>query len=190
MVKNTIKISYFYMAAAAMVVLDQVTKIIVKNTMELGEKIPLLGEFAILHYIENPGMAFGIRFGGRWFFAIFSFVAMIVLIVYLYRSRFGEKSLVYALTLILGGAVGNLIDRALYGRVVDFMDVDFFDIPAFEAMGYYFHGMTRWPVFNVADSCVSIGMVILIYYMWRYGEKKKPKQDVKDNEQTADPEGE
>jgi signal peptidase II len=64
---------------------------------------------------------------------------------------------------IMGGAFGNLIDRALFGKVIDFLDVEFFDIPSFEVFGYYFRGMDRWPIFNVADMAVSIGFVLITY---------------------------
>lgn len=151
--------------AGSLVVLDQMTKIIVKNSMAYGESIPVLGDFFKFTFIENPGMAFGLRFGGRWFFAIFSLVAAFAIIYFIWETRNSHTSLRIALTLILGGAVGNLIDRMRFGRVVDFFDVDFIDIPSFVLGPLHFSGMARWPIFNVADSCVFIGMVFLIYYM-------------------------
>ena len=130
------------------IALDQVTKILTKKNMYLGQSEELIGDFIKFTYIENPGMAFGIQIGNKTFFTIFSIFASLVVFVYLVRTR-GDKIFVkFALSLILGGAIGNLIDRILYGAVVDFIDVGI--------------GQLRWPVFNVADSSVSIGMIILI----------------------------
>ena len=118
--------------------------------MPYGTSRPILGDFFRLTYIENSGMAFGIDVGGKLFFSLFSLVASIAIIVYLYRVRTAPLGFRIALAMILGGAVGNLIDRMFYGvffgygplfygRVVDFFDVDFFDIDLF---GYQ---LSRWP---------------------------------------------
>lgn len=133
-----------------------------------GTSFPVLGEFLRFTYIENPGMAFGIDIGGKLFFSLFSVAASAAILVYLYRAR--EEPLMFrlSLALILGGAVGNLIDRVFYGvifneaplfygRVVDFIDVDFFNVSIF---GYSLH---RWPVFNIADASVTCGVLILIF---------------------------
>jgi signal peptidase II len=163
---------------AAIVVLDQVTKVLVKGIsvpslgisvdgMRYGESIPVIGEFFRLTYIENPGMAFGISFGGKPFFAVISIVASIAIVLYLYHSRNEPLGFRLSLSMILGGAIGNLIDRVFYGvlfnnlplfqgRVVDFFDVDFFDI---NLLGYQ---LTRWPVFNIADASVTIGVILLL----------------------------
>jgi signal peptidase II len=133
----------------------------VKHWMVLHDSIPVLGTTVQLTYLENPGMAFGIRFfesypfWGRWFFSIVSVVASVGLIWYIYKMQ--RERLIYriSLTLILGGAMGNLVDRLMYGRVVDFVDVDIPDML----------GMQRWPVFNVADSAVVCGMIIMTAFV-------------------------
>lgn len=130
------------------VILDQATKGIIKAHFFINESIKVLGDFLRLTYIENSGMAFGIRIAGPWFFTLFSAIASLVIFYYLYKMRNERLLARMSLALILGGAIGNLIDRFLYGQVVDFIDIGF--------------GNTRWPVFNVADSAVSVGMVILI----------------------------
>ena len=162
------------------VLADQITKILVKGLwipwlgihivgLPYGFTRPLLGNFVRLTYIENPGMAFGIDVGGKLFFSIFSIVASIAIVVYLYRSRRDAPGFRLSLAMILGGAVGNLIDRVFYGvlfhdgqffygRVVDFLDVDFFDIKLFG------HQINRWPVFNVADAAVTIGVIMLLLF--------------------------
>lgn len=162
------------------VVVDQVTKLLVKGIsipslgiavegMPLASSRPVLGDFFRLTYIENPGMAFGIDVGGKLFFSLFSIVASIAIVAYLYHARTERLGLRVALAMILGGAVGNLIDRVFYGilfqgtplfhgRVVDFFDVDFFNI---NFLGYH---LSRWPVFNVADASVTVGVLLLLFF--------------------------
>lgn len=159
---------------------DQVSKLFVKGIsipwlgvsidgMRYGESRPILGDFFRLTYIENPGMAFGIDIGGKLFFSIFSVLASAAILLYLYRAREEPLGLRISLAMILGGAVGNLIDRVLYGvifgdaslfygKVVDFLDVDFFNI---NILGYH---LSRWPVFNIADAAVTIGVVLLLFF--------------------------
>jgi len=159
---------------------DQVSKLLVKGLhlpalgiswqgMPYGTSTLVLGDFFRLTYIENPGMAFGIDLGGRLFFSLFQILASIAILVYLYRLRSGSLGLRIALALIFAGAVGNLLDRVFYGvlyneaplfygRVVDFLDFDFFDISLF---GY---SITRFFVFNVADASVTIGVVLLLLF--------------------------
>ncbi len=162
------------------VIADQITKILVKGFsipflgvewegMYYGQTIPLIGDIVRLTYIENPGMAFGIDFGGKIFFALFSIIACIGIFWYLHTIRHERLRVRLPFAMILGGAFGNLIDRVFYGvlygeaplfrgAVVDFIDVIFFNINIF---GYE---MTRWPVFNIADSAVTIGVIILIIF--------------------------
>jgi signal peptidase II len=159
---------------------DQITKLFIKGFsipvlgihvkgMTLGTTVPVFGDFARLTYIENPGMAFGIDVGGKLFFSIFSVVASIGILFYLYKMRNERLLFRFSLAMILGGAVGNLIDRVFYGvlfndgglfygRVVDFIDVDFFNVNIF---GYH---LSRWPIFNIADSSVTIGVLILLIF--------------------------
>ena len=105
---------------------DQITKLLVKGVdipalgiswhgMPYGASRPVLGDFFRLTYIENPGMAFGIDLGGKPVFALFSLLASIAIIVYLYSARRSPLGFRVALAMILGGAIGNLIDRMFYG---------------------------------------------------------------------------
>ncbi|RMD95590.1 MAG: signal peptidase II [Calditrichaeota bacterium] len=130
------------------IVFDQATKLIIKSQFYLTESVKVFGDFVRLTYIENPGMAFGIKIAGPWFFTLFSIIASIIIFIYLYRMRREALLSRLSLALILGGAIGNLIDRFLYGRVVDFIDIGV--------------GHNRWPIFNIADSAVTLGMVLLI----------------------------
>jgi len=133
---------------AFVILLDQMAKVLVVKIFALGESIRILDDVVRFTYIENPGMAFGIRVGSRGFFTVFSALASLAILVYLVRMRHDSFYSRLALALILGGAIGNLLDRMMRGQVVDFIDVGF--------------GTTRWPVFNVADMAVTIGMILLI----------------------------
>ena len=161
------------------VLVDQISKFAVKGIsipfigVELagsayGSSTPILGDFLRLTYIENPGMAFGIDLGGKLFFSLFSIAASAGILFYLVRAKDENILFRMALALILGGAVGNLVDRVFYGvfynegplfygRVVDFIDVDFFNISLF---GYALH---RWPVFNIADASVTCGVFLMLF---------------------------
>ena len=166
--------------SGAILLADQVTKLLVKGVsipplgiawsgMTPGASRPILGDFFRLTFIENPGMAFGIDLGGKLFFSVVSLLATLGILYYLYRVRTERLGFRVALALVLGGAAGNLIDRAFYGllfgegplfygKVVDFLDLEFFDISLF---GYH---LSRWPVFNIADASVTIGVLLLLMF--------------------------
>lgn len=161
------------------VLADQATKLWIKGITlpsiglhvdgyQYGASTQVLGDFLRLTYIENPGMAFGIDVGGKLYFSIFSVLASAGILVYLLKARHERLAFRVALALILGGAVGNLIDRVFYGvlfqeaglfygRVVDFIDVDFFNVNLF---GYH---LSRWPVFNIADAAVTVGVLLMLF---------------------------
>lgn len=175
---------------ASVVCLDQVTKLLVKGFripflslyhegMQLGESIPVFGDLLRLTYIENPGMAFGIEVGGRLFITVFSILASIAIAWYLYRIRNESFVIRLSLALILAGAIGNLIDRVLYGvifgeaplfygKVVDFVDMDFFDL---NFLGIH---MTRWAVFNVADAAVTTGVLMMLLFHRKFTHVEEP----------------
>ncbi len=138
----------YYIISLIVIIFDQATKILTKKYMSLHDSREVLGDFVRLTFIKNPGMAFGIELGNKTLFTILSIIASIVIFIYLLKTKGDKKYVKTALALILGGAIGNLIDRVLYGSVVDFVDVGFGDL--------------RWPVFNVADAAVTVGMIILI----------------------------
>jgi len=131
------------------IVLDQISKITIKSRFNLHETYDALGSILRFVYVQNPGIAFGFHFSHAWFYATFAAIASLALLIYLYRMRHSRFAFRLALALILGGAIGNLIDRLAYGKVVDFIEIGFAD--------------WRWPyIFNVADIGVTMGMVILI----------------------------
>jgi signal peptidase II len=159
---------------------DQAAKLFIKGAsfpslgislagVPYGSSRPLLGNFLRLTYIENPGRAFGIDIGGKLFFSLFSIVASAAIVAYLYPARRESLGFRISLAMILGGALGNLIDRVFYGvifgdaplfygKVVDFLDMNFFDV---NILGYQ---LTRFPVFNIADASVTIGVILLLFF--------------------------
>ncbi len=145
--------------------LDQITKIFARIFLQPVHEVPILGNFFRLTYVENPGIAFGLRINNKIFFTILSVLAVVVIFYYLLLLK-NHRILRLAFALILGGAFGNLTDRFLYGKVVDFLDFEFFDvsIPSFSLLCFDFSGysMDRWPVFNVADIAVTLGMIMII----------------------------
>jgi len=159
--------------SGAILVLDQVTKFLVENTMTMHQSIDILPNVASLTYLRNTGAAFGFLAGARSslriaFFALVSSVA-IGCIVYLIRGlRPRQKVLILSLSLILGGAMGNLIDRLRLGEVIDFIDLHWYDV--------------HWPAFNVADSAISIGVVLLFIQMLRKGSFEDSKSGTRNAE--------
>jgi signal peptidase II len=130
-----------------LVILDQLTKALIRNAMVVGQSIPVIGNTLQLTYVENTGIAFGIPVAHPIIYIVLSIAASIGIFIYLLTHRHEGFIVQISLVLILSGAVGNLIDRILFGKVVDFVNVGF--------------GPHRWPVFNVADSVVVIGMGFL-----------------------------
>jgi signal peptidase II len=167
-----------HLIAGALVLLDQVTKLAVKGFslfgithegMYLGQSTPLLGDVVRLTYVENAGSAFGLEWGSaKVFLTIATLLITGGLFWYLTRIATSSIWLRIAVMLLLAGAAGNVIDRTFYGlffneaglflgSVVDFVQVDIPDVTIF---GQHW---THWPVFNVADSCVSVGIVLMLF---------------------------
>lgn len=143
--------------AVAVLVTDQVTKAIVERTMTLHETIPLLPFFS-LTYVRNTGAAFGILSGLPAALRLPLFLGVTTLAVaalgsYLRQVQDGQRWLVVALGGILGGAAGNLVCRVRYGEVVDFLHLHY--------------GGFDWPMFNVADSAISVGVAIVLLHSLR-----------------------
>ncbi len=137
---------------AVLVGADQLTKYWVRSNFVVGESIPVVGELLRLTYVQNPGVAFGLEPFSPTVLLIFGTLAAAALGGYLYILIRDHDVLKWPVFLFLCGAIGNSIDRGLLGSVTDFMDSDFPDFI-----------MERWPVFNIADSCVSIGIAILLW---------------------------
>ena len=133
------------------ILLDQGTKLAIDSSMKLYQSIPILPFFK-LTYVHNTGAAFSFlsEAGGwqRWFFAGLALAISCVIAVWLARLKQHETLLAVALALVLGGAIGNLIDRLAYGYVIDFLDV--------------YYQTWHWPAFNIADSAITLGVILML----------------------------
>jgi len=156
--KNSLK---FYLIFAILIILsvviDQITKVITTN-----KSIKIIGDFLQIYYTENTGVAFSFLSGKSWIFIPVSIISVIILIVLFILKK--QKSMLFtiSLSLIVGGAVGNVIDRVVLGYVRDFIYFNFF--PA---------------IFNFADSCVTIGTILLLVYLvFFFGKEVKNEKNI------------
>ncbi|MBI3753933.1 MAG: signal peptidase II [Deltaproteobacteria bacterium] len=151
------KYKTFILISLIVVILDQLTKAVITNYLILHQSIEVISGFFNITYIRNPGAAFGLfRNGGAFFRALFlTGISIVALIVVFLVYRKIENNLPYriALSLIAGGAVGNLIDRVRFGEVTDFLDV--------------YIGRYHWPAFNVADSAITIGVFLAVFSLYK-----------------------
>lgn len=169
------------------VVVDQATKVWVKLSMLPHESIRVIGDFFKFTFTENPGMAFGLSLGSKLFLTVFSIVATFLIFGYLWHVRKGPNGYRVALALILGGAVGNIIDRVfygviwnygdlLYGNVVDFIHFDVWKGVISESIpligGRYF---AIFPIGNIADLAIIAGVAIIIIFQRRFHNEMNPK---------------
>ena len=144
---------------AAIVALDQWSKWMIKTSYNLYQSEPIIEGFFYFTYVTNDGMAFGLSFpGGKTILLIVTITLTGVIMWMLWKEKNSHNLIRYGLTLILAGAIGNLIDRILYGKVVDFLDI--------------MVGNFNWYIFNVADSSVTSGMILFILHTIIVGEKK------------------
>lgn len=138
------------------VILDQASKQLIESSMMVFETLPIM-PFLNLTLAYNEGAAFSFLAdqGGwqRWFFVLLATGVTIVLVVWLGRLKPGERLVAVALGLIIGGALGNLIDRLLFGHVIDFIDAYYRD--------------WHWPAFNLADSAIFLGVVLMLVDAFR-----------------------
>ena len=141
------------------VALDQWSKWAIKNSFNLYQSKPVIQDLLHFTYVTNDGMAFGLSFpGGKHVLLIMTILLTGFIIGFLWKEKNGHPLMKYGLALILSGAIGNLIDRLLYGKVVDFLDLMIGD----------FH----WYIFNIADSSVTIGMILFIIHSVFIEQKK------------------
>lgn len=144
--------SPMYQVAIILLFLDQFSKYLIRHKMSLAESIPVIKSVFHITYVENTGIAFGLFPQGNLLFIIISLI--IILVIVSFERKMAIKSAIekFSLGLVLGGALGNLIDRLRFGFVVDFLD------------------FRIWPVFNLADSGVCIGGILMVFFLL----KKRP----------------
>lgn len=191
--EHIMKYGKYYLLALVVIIIDQVVKLIVHYNMEMGMpgEIHLIGDWLKLHYTLNPGMAFGVELGseyGKLMLTLFRLVAMFGISYYLYYlvKHKAPQGLIWCIALILGGAIGNLIDSTFYGV--------WFDNAPYGSSTPWFHGqvidmfyidiwegivpnwvpilggkpMSLWPIFNVADSAIFIGVLLILFNQKRF----------------------
>ncbi|MGA2330196.1 MAG: signal peptidase II [Syntrophales bacterium] len=158
------KRKYFILSAtvSAVVLLDYITKAYIDSNMSLHESIVVIGGFLNITYVRNPGAAFSFLASASpgfrsVFFLTVTVLAIILVLYYIAKSKTEEPFMIFALSLILSGALGNFIDRVRLGEVIDFIDVH---LDAY-----------HWPAFNVADSAITIGAFIMLFALF-----KRPKE--------------
>ncbi|MDR6997976.1 signal peptidase II [Neobacillus niacini] len=152
---------FYYLIAIFVIVLDQITKWLIVSKMHFGESITIIENFLYITSHRNRGAAWGILQGQMWLFYAITLVVIIALIYYLQKAAKGKWLLGISLSFMLGGAIGNFIDRVIRKEVVDFIHTFIF--------GYNF------PVFNIADSALVIGVILLMISMLRDERESKEK---------------
>ncbi len=159
-----VKTARLYTLAAVVIIADQISKLWVEAALNYREVINLFPGFNLtLAYNKGAAFSFLADQGGwqRWFFSILAFAVSTFIALWIKRLKPEEASLGYPLALILGGAIGNLIDRAAYGHVIDFLDV--------------YYQSHHWPAFNIADSAICVGAVLMVLLSFTQSDKPAEK---------------
>ncbi|MHA0855869.1 signal peptidase II [Paenibacillus sp. CMAA1364] len=160
----------YYIIALVAFLVDQGTKYLIASRMELTEQIPVIGNFFLITSHRNRGAAFGILEDQRWFFIAITIVVVIAIVWYLQKvMKTSNKILPLALSLVLGGALGNFIDRVIAGEVVDFLQFNF--------------GSYTFPIFNIADSCIVVGVGLIIVDSFLDIKRNPAKPNTEGNEE-------
>lgn len=149
MQRRQIGLWVYYLVAAVVFAIDYISKKLIEHNLELNEQVKVIGNFFYITFIHNRGAAFGILQEQRWFFLVITVAVVTAIVIYLSRShRNNRRLMLAALALILGGALGNFLERAIYGQVVDFLQFNF--------------GSYTFPIFNLADSAIVVGVCLII----------------------------
>ncbi len=155
---------YIVLGLAALVaIVDQLLKYLVVNFLDKTSPTEVIPNFFNLTYVENRGAAFGMLADARWIFITFTVLITVFLIYTLFKKKIDSKLFLTSVVLIIGGGIGNLIDRIFLGYVVDYLSISFFP-----------------PVCNFADYCITIGAIILVIYIVfvsDFCKKEKSKND-------------
>ncbi len=201
----------YFLIALAVIIIDQIVKLVVYYNMDMGTQgqIMIFGQWFKLHYLTNPGMAFGMKLNfeyGKLILTVFRIGAMIAIGYYLYSliQKQANSGLIICISLILGGAIGNLIDSVFYGI--------WFDNAPFDAPTAWFHGqvidmfyidiwegylpnwipiiggdyMALWPVFNIADASIFVAICFIIAFQKRYFKKEEEESETKSELETQE----
>lgn len=149
----------YYVLTLLVIVLDQWTKWLIVTSMELGESVKVIDDFFYVTSHRNRGAAWGMLEGQFWLFYIITAIVVVALVYYMQTEAKGKPLMKTSLAILLGGAIGNFIDRLFRGEVVDFVQTFIF--------GYHF------PIFNIADAALTIGVLLLFGAMFIEDQKGK-----------------
>lgn len=149
----------FFLVVFSIILIDQGTKLLAIRYLQGIRDLPVISGIFHLHYVENPGAAFGVLAYRTQFFILSTILVIGVILYYRRKIPNSRRLLHFSLALQMGGAIGNLIDRVVKGYVVDFFD------------------FRVWPVFNIADSAITIGVIILCWEILRYGITLEEKNE-------------
>ncbi|MEB8067734.1 signal peptidase II [Mammaliicoccus fleurettii] len=142
-----------------LIVFDQLTKFIIVKSLEVGESVKVISKVIYITSHRNQGAAWGILQGKMWLFYIVTVVVLVILFMFFKNEGYGQPVMQLGLSLLIAGSIGNFIDRLFRGEVVDFIDTYIF--------GYNF------PIFNVADAALTIGVIVLIIVILFEGKEEK-----------------
>jgi len=166
----------FALLASSVLLLDQLSKTLIFQWLFLGQSVPVMGDFFRITYILNPGGAFGTKLGGSSFYLFVSIAAIAFTVIFFLKTHPQNFLIRTGLALVLGGALGNLTDRFRFGQVIDFLDFDIPDISIFSInLGFIQlsgFSLERWPIFNLADSAITIGAVLIVIHILKHKEKQ------------------
>lgn len=154
---------FYYLIALAVILIDQVTKWMIVKEMYYGQSITVIENFLYITSHRNRGAAWGILQGQMWFFYLITVVVVVGLIIYIQKLKKQDKWFGIALALMLGGAIGNFIDRVVRKEVVDFVNTYIFTYD--------------FPIFNVADSALVVGVIIMFIMTLFEGKMKKENKE-------------
>ncbi len=157
-----------YSIAAISIMIDQIVKIIIRTKMKLNTSIPLIPNIFNLTYVENKGAAFSILQNTQIFLIIIGLVFLYVIDYYIKKEKKFDKLNIIALGLIIGGIIGNLVDRILLHAVVDYLDFT----------------LINFPIFNIADSCITIGVILFIISIIKEEIDSKKNNKIQVEEET------
>ena len=180
---------YCLIITAIVILLDQISKAIVIATIPEGSLIEVIPNIFNLTYIENRGAAFGMLSEHRWIFMVISVLAILGIVVFLWKEKPESFWIKTTLAFILGGGIGNMIDRTFRPGVVDFIDADFVQYPVISFEGGFSMHLEDFPIFNVADCFITVGCVALICYLL-FVELPREAKEEKEKKTSANAENE
>ncbi len=183
---------YCLIITAIVIILDQISKAIVVAAIPEGHLIEVIPDIFNLTYIENKGAAFGMLSEHRWVFMVISVLAIVGILFFLWKEKPESYWIKTTLAFILGGGIGNMIDRTFRPGVVDFIDADFVQYPVIGLEGGFSMHLEDFPIFNIADCFITVGCFTLIVYLLfvelpkETNEKKnKPSADAENEEDNS-----